>query len=164
MRHLFLGSALLLSLSACGGFAPVDQSVPNDPLVFNGFWAGPLSQFGYDQPDGLPVLITSNATFIDKTTYKVSGTLNFRDVKYDFSGIAMARSNLDFHPSSTRLVAQYQSYPPSVSINADLSVGGQKVGGLSLYSEPGNRKDYYLNFSLDGEQKGWAGKVVRVYD
>lgn len=88
MKTLLVMPLAAALLCGCASTRPIEVAFPDDPHILRGMFTGTASlAIPGVQAQTLPVQLTSTATYVSATEYKISGTLTFQDVTYTFQGM-----------------------------------------------------------------------------
>ncbi|MBB5234526.1 hypothetical protein [Deinococcus budaensis] len=129
MTRMTLPLAALLT--ACANTDPIEVPVPSGQHVLHGTWAGTAeSNDPAASPRTFPVTLTSKATYVSATEYRIEGTLSFRNVTYTLTGMAQGKDGATFRPQYT------PATEPSLVWKANLSLNSEEVGTIQGYADP----------------------------
>lgn len=130
-------------LVGCADKHPV--TVPGDPMLLHGRYTGTLRERpanGLGEPESAQ--LTAAASYMSGSQYRSSGTLNVAGQTYTFTGVGTG-SLVKFQP-------QWSPAYPTVMFEADLLLGGQKVGLLMwTTSRPTQPEPYILYVALNNQ-------------
>ncbi|WP_161883458.1 hypothetical protein [Deinococcus alpinitundrae] len=127
MRNTFGLALLALTLSACTTTAPYIPekavlTVPNDPHILQGQWAGIGSAVRPTKGPDEAIQLTANASYETPTSYTFTGSLIFRGETYALSGTATGKYKATLKPQTSPLPS------PTISWEGKLQQNGVDVG------------------------------------